>query len=104
MDTQEAPKKMKRYLQLSHINDVNEFTDLGYHLHSFQVNHIAYPDGSSERYETFIMVLGKPDYHDVTNLADVKPMDVDTYLARGWEIASTSISTKFVRMIKRRID
>jgi len=40
-------------------------------------------------------------YRNVTNLADVKPQDVDKYLDNGWEIASTSISTRFVRMIKR---
>ena len=50
-----------------------------------------------------IMYLDKGSYEDVTNLADVSPSDVDQYLANGWEIASTSISTKFVRMIKRAL-
>ena len=48
-----------------------------------------------------VMYLDKGNYEDVTNLADVSPSDVDQYLENGWEIASTSISTKFVRMIKR---
>jgi hypothetical protein len=35
-------------------------------------------------------------------LKDVAPEEVDRHLAEGWEIASTSISTKFVRMVLRR--
>lgn len=42
------------------------------------------------------------DYSNVTNLKDVPPDEVDQYIADGWEITSTSISTKFIRMVKRK--
>ena len=42
------------------------------------------------------------DYSNVTNLKDVPPNEVDQHIADGWEITSTSISTKFIRMVKRK--
>lgn len=48
------------------------------------------------------MYLDVGNYEDVTNLKDVPPEEVDTHIMQGWEIASASISTKFVRMVKRR--
>ena len=42
------------------------------------------------------------DYSNVTNLKDVPPHEVDQHIADGWEITSTSISTKFIRMVKRK--
>jgi hypothetical protein len=57
------------------------------------------------RDEFVVMQLKEPganDYSNVTNLKDVPPNEVDTHIADGWEITSTSISTKFVRMVKRK--
>ena len=41
-------------------------------------------------------------YQDVVNLKDVDPLEVDKHISEGWEICSTSISTKFIRMIRRK--
>ena len=41
-------------------------------------------------------------YQDVVNLKDVATEEVDKHISEGWEITSTSLSTKFVRMIKRK--
>lgn len=57
------------------------------------------------RDEFIVMQLKEPganDYSNVTNLKDVPPAEVDQHIADGWEITSTSISTKFVRMVKRK--
>lgn len=70
------------------LDRVNTLTDLGYQLKS----------GSFD-YAWLYLPIEK--YHDVTNLKDVPSDDVDSYLADGWEIASASISTKFIRMVKR---
>jgi hypothetical protein len=42
-------------------------------------------------------------YADVTGLRDVALEDVDAHIVEGWEIASWSLSTKFVRMVKRLV-
>ena len=49
------------------------------------------------------MHLDLGNYAGVTALQDVPPNQVTTYLTQGWEIASASISTKFVRMIQRGV-
>lgn len=49
-----------------------------------------------------LMKIENGNYQDVTNLKDVEPTEVDGYIAEGWEITSTSISTKFIRMVKRK--
>lgn len=98
METQEAPRKMKQYLKLSTFDQVNEYAELGYKLHTVINGNV---DGVP--YVEYFMYLDKGAYEDVKHLADVTPQDVDTYLANGWEITSTSISTKFVRMIKRSL-
>lgn len=74
---------------------LNTFAEEGYKLHS-----ITPHEGIGRTNWRIVMYLDV-GYKNVTNLADVKPQDVDLYLINGWEIASTSISTKFVRMILR---
>lgn len=51
-----------------------------------------------------ILKLDTGNYENVTNLKDVDPLEVDKHISEGWEIASCSISTKFVRMVKRKIE
>ena len=98
MVEQEAPKKMKQYLEFNSLTEVNEYAELGYKVISVEPWISEYGHTAGWHY---VMKLEKGSYEDVTNLADVSPNDVDQYLENGWEIASTSISTKFVRMIKR---
>ena len=68
----------------------------------YEVGYEIFPNGIQD---DFIIIhlkeLGQNDYSNVTNLKDVPPSEVDDYIADGWEITSTSISTKFVRMVKR---
>ena len=81
---------------------INSFAEDGYRVHSYTYATYYYPDeGILEHKYTALMYLDIGNYEGVTNLADITPQDVDLYLSQGWEIASTSISTKFVRMIKR---
>ena len=98
MDIQEEKlpnyKTFIRNDELQLFKELNHKSKQGYKLHS------VIPTGGGI---LAIMYLDKGNYEDVTNLADVAPPDVDQYLANGWEIASTSISTKFVRMIKRSL-
>ena len=92
--------KLRNYIELNSIIDVNEWSEKGYKLHSVDpwISEYGHTNGWH-----YVMYLDKGNYDNVTNLADVSPQDVDRYLANGWEIASTSISTKFVRMIKRDV-
>ena len=39
-------------------------------------------------------------YEGITNLADVKPYDVDEYLSKGWIVVDTW--KDFVRMVKKK--
>ena len=47
-----------------------------------------------------IVKLAEDSYEGVTNLRDVAPELVDECLRNNWRIASSSISTKFVRMVR----
>lgn len=98
METNEEIPKLRKYIELSTLDQVNEYTELNYKLHSREqiINDYGHKCGWS-----YLMYLDTGNYDNVTNLADVSPQDVDLYLLNGWEIAATSISTKFVRMIKR---
>lgn len=95
---EETAEKMDKYIELTSMKDVNEYSEKGYRLHSV-VPWLHESGFTAEQH--FFMYLDTGNYDDVTNLADVVPTDVDTYLANGWKITSTSLSTKFVRMIKR---
>ena len=49
-----------------------------------------------------VMVIGESDYSNVVSLRDVAPELVDDAIAGGFEIVSSSLSTKFVRMVRRK--
>jgi hypothetical protein len=74
--------------------------DQGYSLAFFTYRH---PEAEGEN-DVFhaVMKLDVGNYQDVEHLKDVDPLEVDAHIAKGWEITSTSISTKFIRMIRRR--
>ena len=81
---------------------LEDATKLGYKVHTFttQFEPGEYQGTGWRRY-TALMVLDVGNYEGVTNIADVPTNEAQRYLEAGWEIASASISTKFVRMIKR---
>ena len=81
---------------------INSFAEDGYRVHSYTYATYHYPDeGILEDKYTALLYLDVGNYDGVTNIADVPTGDTQRYLDNGWEIASASISTKFVRMIKR---
>jgi len=69
---------------------INALADVNYKVHTIDIDQ-----------GVALMVLDVGNYEGVTNLKDVASIEVDDYLAQGWEIASASISTKFVRMVRR---
>ena len=83
---------------------VNALSDAGYTMEAFAISPGYSGQDVGESYPSFtaVMKLDMSNYEGVTNLRDVFPEAVDDALAAGWEIASASISTKFVRMIKRK--
>ena len=103
-------EKLKKYLVLRRVGyaaiqgALNEFTELGYEARSlypnFNTSALTTDDDLSPVWYAFIELKG--GYENVTNLKDVPSEEVDSYIAKGWEIASTSISAKFIRMVKRR--
>ena len=82
---------------LSSKKEANEYADQGYRLHTYSEIMI---DGSYS--QSFVMVL-ESGYSDVTRVADATVDEANGLLAlgTGWEIASTSVSSKFYRMVKR---
>lgn len=89
-----------RYRVLQGFKDFEEFerrlnitSELGY---------TAVFAGNGEGGLWAVLKIENGNYQDVTNLKDVAPEEVDRHISEGWEIASCSISTKFVRMIWRR--
>ena len=77
--------------------EANEYADQGYRLHTYSEIMV---DGSYS--QSFVMVL-ESGYSDVTRVADASVDEANGLLAlgTGWEIASTSVSSKFYRMVKR---
>lgn len=93
----------------THIDTLNTkieaLSDQGYRIHTFNTEHVTDPEtGMGEDRYSVLMSLNELDskYLGVVNLEDVPPSDVDRRLADGWIIASASISTKFVRMVKKK--
>ena len=86
-------EKLNKIITLSNKTEANEYAEKGYRLHTYSEMMI---DGSWS--QSFVMTLDLK-YEDVVNIADVPTQDAKLYLDQGWEIASASISTKFVRMI-----
>lgn len=88
-----------KIITLYNKEDANLYADQGYRLHT------VVPQQGEGGYSCgliYIMTL-ETGYADVTRVADA-PEDVANGLLAlddGWEIASTSVSAKFWRMIKR---
>ena len=95
---------LRRVGYLSLQEAINEHYEKGYKVRSIHPNFESYEaeKGSSIWYAFIELDTG--GYENVTNLKDVPSEDVDRHITQGWEIASSSISTKFVRMVKRRIN
>jgi len=99
-------KNLGKYLILSREgylaaqDAMNHFYELGYELYGQPERRPMKPGESTDTW-FFVMRVQGSGYENVTNLKDVPPVEVDHHLAEGWDIASASISTKFVRMVKR---
>ena len=80
---------------LSSKDEANKYADQGYRLHSYKRYNF-------DETQEFVMVL-ESGYPDVTRVADATVDEANGLLAMntGWEIASTSVSSKFYRMVKR---
>ena len=92
---------LRRVGYLSLQEAINEHYEKGYKVRSVYPNFESYEveKGSSIWYAFIELDTG--GYENVTNLKDVPSDEVDSHIVQGWEIASASISTKFVRMVKR---
>ena len=103
-------EKLKKYLVLRRLGflaiqeAMNEFVELGYEVRSLYPNFDSSLPNKMSDFEQvwYAFIELKGGYENVTNLKDVPSEEVDNYIAKGWEIASTSISAKFIRMVKRR--
>ena len=67
--------------------DINSLVDEGYRVHTIDLE-----------LGVALMSLSSAKYENITNLKDVPPHDVDSYLAKGWRV--TESYSKFVRMVK----
>ena len=78
--------------------DANLYADQGYRLHTYQAMRV-----NEGIYQEFYVMVLESGYSDVTRVADAPEQLANDLLALddGWEIASTSVSSKFYRMIKR---
>lgn len=87
----------KRIITLHGKEEANTFADQGYTLHTYTSMIVE-----EKIQETYVMVL-EMGYSDVTRVADASEDEANLLLAlgTGWEVASTSVSSKFYRMIKR---
>ena len=77
---------------------MNLLADEGYTLHQFTA-HIE------QEFKTAfyaVMKLGENDYSNVTQIKDIVPELADDAINSGWEPVSMSLSTKFIRFVKRR--
>jgi len=102
-------EQLKKYLVLRRVgflaiqDAVNEFNALGYKVRSYYPNfESTSEDGEPVWYAAVELDL---DYSDVTRVADAPEEEANRLLAlkEGWEIASTSVSSKFYRMVKRSV-
>lgn len=79
---------------------LNTLADEGYILASF--NPVHEPTNMDETAFYAVVKIDEGNYENVIALKDVAPELVTDALSAGWEITSTSLSTKFVRMIRRK--
>ena len=67
---------------------LNNLAEFGYKVRDFQGDYA-------------LLELSEPSkYENIEKLADVKPYDVDEYLAKGWVVVDTW--KDFVRMVKKK--
>lgn len=76
---------------------MNALADEGYIFKSMNVS-----DHDDTPFLIGVMAFAEDSYEGVEALRDVAPELVTEALQNNWQICSTSLSTKFVRMIKRR--
>ena len=78
---------------------LNALSEQGYILHQFTSQ-------VEQEFKTAfyaVMKLGDDNnYENVTNVRDISPELVDEAISLGWTPGSLSLSTKFVRMIRRK--
>ena len=102
---EKSPKGLilRRVGYLSLQEAINEHYEKGYKVRSVYPNFESYEaeKGSSIWYAFIELDTG--GYEDVTMVADAPEETANVLLAKkeGWEIASTSVSSKFYRMVKR---
>jgi len=100
-------EKLSKYLifsrvgYLSAMDAMNEFHERGYVLYG-QPECIPTKRGDSAPTWLFIMELKDRGYTDAVEVADAPEERANELLAsgEGWKIASTSVSSKFYRMVK----
>ena len=77
---------------------LNALAEQGYILHQFTSQ-------VEQEFKTAfyaVMKLGENDYSNVTQIKDIVPELADDAINSGWEPVSMSLSTKFIRFVKRR--
>ena len=77
---------------------LNALAEQGYILHQFTSQ-------VEQEFKTAfyaVMKIDEGSYENVEALRDISPELVTDALAEGWSICSTSLSTKFVRMVRRK--
>jgi len=96
--------EQKKYIRVFDIEACNKRYEEGYKVHSIIVTHEQIGDQNPRSYISYLMAL--PDSTDYSSVIEVRdaPQDEANHLlslGEGWTIASTSISSKFYRMVKR---
>lgn len=90
-----------KYIRVRDIEACNERYAEGYKVHSVIVTHDQIGDQNPRSHISYLMSLSSEKAYDgITNLVDVPPNQVDTYLAKGWIVADSW--SKLVRMVKKR--
>ena len=77
---------------------LNLLSEEGYIIHDFHVT--SFIDQPPDFYA--VMKLGENDYSDVIQIKDVAPELATEAIANGLEPVSMSLSTKFIRMVRRK--
>ena len=97
--------EQKKYIRVFDIEACNKRYEEGYKVHSV-ITTIRQEDLSGRTVTDLSYLMALPDSTDYSNVVEVRdaPQDEANHLlslGEGWTIASTSISSKFYRMVKR---
>lgn len=78
---------------------MNELAQQGYRVNTFNTAYAPSDIGGMGESKLFVLMSLKSEakYDDITNLKDVSPEEVDSYLAEGWIVADAW--SKSVRMV-----